>query len=60
MTSSTNFVLGTDYNFECRSDGIMLTSSTAQFLLTDRAENVPENIPEEAETLQEEPKAEEE
>ena len=46
MTSSTNFVLGTDYNFECREDGIMLTSSTAQFLLTDRAENVPEQCKE--------------
>ena len=46
LTSSTNFVLGTDYNFECREDGIMLTSSTAQFLLTDRAENVPEQCKE--------------
>ena len=37
LSTTAQFTLGKDYEVECRPDGIMLTSTTGQFLLTDRA-----------------------
>jgi len=46
LSTSTQFVLGKDYEVECRPDGIMLTSTTGQFLLTDRAEDADKHCKE--------------
>jgi len=32
--------LGTDYNFECKENGILVTSEDSSFVLTDRAKNI--------------------
>ncbi|CAG5094851.1 Oidioi.mRNA.OKI2018_I69.XSR.g13916.t1.cds [Oikopleura dioica] len=34
------FQLGTDYNFECQENGILVTSEDSSFVLTDRAKNI--------------------
>jgi len=37
---SGGFQLGTDYNFECKENGILVTSEDSSFVLTDRAKNI--------------------
>lgn len=32
--------MGTDYNFECQENGILVTSEDSSFVLTDRAKNI--------------------
>ena len=40
MFYSGGFQLGTDYNFECQENGILVTSEDSSFVLTDRAKNI--------------------
>jgi len=46
LSTTAQFTLGKDYEVECRPDGIMLTSTTGQFLLTDRAEDADKHCKE--------------